>query len=90
MSMPTVEVVPQVHRLARRVKANKTLTFTNVDGDSLDTLYADLDRDEDDLVLDAELAGVDDANDESDNDDDDSVYTPDDDNDDEDNDENDR
>ena len=78
MPMPTAEVVPQVHRLARRAKANKTLTFTNATGDNLDTLYADLDRDEDDLVLDAELAGVDDDDGESD--DDDSDYTPNDDN----------
>ena len=78
MPMPTAEVVPQVHRLAQRAKDNKTLTFTNATGDNLDTLYANLHCDEDDLVLDAELAGVDDDNGKSD--DDNSDYTPNDDN----------
>ena len=41
-------VADQVHRLARRAKASKTLTFTNVDNVPLDELYADLSPDEDD------------------------------------------
>ena len=76
MPMPTDIVVPQVHRLARRAKANKIITFTNLAGEDLDALYSELDRDEDDLALDAELAGVDD---ESDDEDEDPTYDPNDD-----------
>ena len=73
MPMHMAEVVPQVHMLACRAKAKKTITFTNVAGEDLDTLYTEMDRDEDDLVVDAEIAGV--TNDESDDeDDDDSDY----------------
>ena len=38
-------VVDQVHWLARRAKADKTITFTNQNGDHYDDLYADLERD---------------------------------------------
>ena len=62
-------VIDQVHRLARRAGASRKLTFTNTAGADLVTLYADLDRDEDDLPLEAETAGVNDDN--ADNDDDD-------------------
>ena len=61
-------VIDQVHRLARRAKASRQLTFTNTAGEDLDTLYADLDRDEDDLPLDVVNAGV--TNDDDDDDDD--------------------
>ena len=64
--MPTGVVVPHVHRLARRAKANKTLTFTNLASDNFDALYAGLDHDDDDLALDAELAGWDDESDSED------------------------
>jgi hypothetical protein len=83
------EVVDQVHRLARRAKSKKTLTFTNAQNVDLDVLYADLLDDDDDLPDAAGLdAGVndhdnddhgDDAgnnNDDEDNDDD-SDYNPD-------------
>ena len=59
MPMPMTETVSQLHRLARRAKATKTVTFTNNNGEDLDTLYDDLARDEDDLALDAETPGVD-------------------------------
>jgi len=75
MHMPNNVVVPQVHRLARRAKANKTLTFTNLAGDDLDALYTGLERD-DDLALDAELTVVDK---ESNNEDEDPNYYPNDD-----------
>ncbi len=58
MPMPMSEVVPQVHRLARRAKAKKKLTFTNVKGEDLGTLYADLPYNEDDLELTAQPAEV--------------------------------
>ena len=76
------DAITRVHHLARRAKAARNLTFTNCDNIDLDTLYADLDRDEDDLPLeDAETAGVD--NDDEDEDDD-SDYDASDDDDDED------
>lgn len=65
------EVVDQMHRLARR--ANSTLTFTNSNNEDLDVLYADLDRDVDDLPLAAEITGV---VDDEDTDDEDSNYEP--------------
>ncbi|KAL7493808.1 hypothetical protein ACHAWT_003568, partial [Skeletonema menzelii] len=76
--------IDQMHRLARRAKAATKLTFTNRDNVDLDTLYADLDRDADDLPLaEVELAGVDnnDGDDYEDNnaesdDDDDEDYNP--------------
>ena len=80
MPMPLADVVPQVHRLARRAKAKKKLTFTNMNGEDIDTLYSHLERDEDDLELDADIAGVDGADtqnesdDEDEDDDDDSDY----------------
>ena len=78
MPMPMTETVAQVHRLARRAKARKTITFTNNNGEDLDTLYDDLARDEDDLALDAETAGVNnDDNNSVGHDDDDSDYNPD-------------
>ncbi len=85
LPMPAGEVVPQVHRLARRANAKKKLTFTNVDGEDLDILYADLPRDEDDLELPpaqtAQAAGVGTAADDYDSsedsdDEDDSDYDP--------------
>ena len=77
MPMPMTEIVSQVHRLARRAKAMKTVTFTNTNGMDLDTLYDDLERDEDDLALHAETAGVDDEDNNSEgHDDDDSDYDP--------------
>jgi len=75
-------VINQVHRLARRAKASKQLTFTNADNEDLDTLYADIDRDEDDIELEqnnAQPAGVDDEVEEDESDQD---YNPDSDNDD--------
>ena len=72
------ETVAHIHRLARRAKARKTITFTNNNGEDLDTLYDDLARNEDDLALDAETAGVNnDDNTRVGNDDDDSDYDPD-------------
>ena len=65
-------VIDTVHRLARRANAKKTVTFTNADGVDLDVLYADLDRDEDDLPLAEATAGVVDNN--IDDDDEDSDY----------------
>merc|ERR1712086_528409 len=66
-SLPMPEaVVSQVHRLARRAKAAKNITFTNSDNVDLDVLYADLERDEDDVELehdDVQPAGVDDEDD---------------------------
>ena len=62
-------VVSQVHRLARRAKAAKKLTFTNSDNEDLDVLYVDLERDEDDIELehdDVQPAGVDDDDNEDD------------------------
>ena len=73
------DAVEQVHRLARRAKASKTLAFTNSQGVDLDTLYNDLDQDDDDLPSNAEIAGV---GAEDDDDDDDSDYDPNDDDDD--------
>jgi hypothetical protein len=64
------DAVARMHTLARRAKAATTLTFTNRDNVDLDTLYADLERDEDDLPLDALTAGVSADNDEDDDDDD--------------------
>ncbi len=71
------EVVNQVHRLARRAKAKKKLTFTNRKNEDLDVPYADLVNDENDEDVpatpqDGAPAGVED--DESD--DDDSTYVP--------------
>ena len=49
--LPTPEsVIAQVHSLARQAKAKKKLTFTNADNKDYDTLYAELERDEDDLA----------------------------------------
>ena len=67
MPMPQ-GVIDQVHRLARRAKASRTLTFTNIAGENLDILYADLGRDEDDLPLDVATAGVNDDDDDDDSD----------------------
>jgi hypothetical protein len=71
LPMPS-EVIDQVHRLARRAKANKTLEFTNMVGEDLDVLYADIQRDdEDELDSDDEQpAGV------VDDDDSDDDYDP--------------
>merc|ERR1712085_105980 len=66
-SLPMPEaVVLQVHRLARRAKAAKNVTFANSDNVDLDVLYADLERKEDDVELehdDVQPAGVDDEDD---------------------------
>ena len=64
------DAIDRMHTLARRARAATTLTFTNRDNIDLDTLYADLDRDEDDLPLTALTAGVadDDTDDEDDED----------------------
>ena len=80
------EVIDQFHRLARRAKAKKTLTFTNCNNKDLDTLYADIgnddgDDDDDDNEPhqpDGELAGVDIASDDnkSDSDSEDVDYDP--------------
>ena len=62
-------VVSQVHRLARRAKAAKKLTFTNSDNEDLDVLCVNLDRDEDNAKLEQEAvqpAGVDDNDKEGD------------------------
>ena len=40
----TKEVVDQVHRLTRRAKAKKNLTFTNGNNEDLDVLYAALSK----------------------------------------------
>ena len=49
-SLPMPEtVVSQVHRLARRAKAAKKLTFANSDNEDLDSLYIDLESDKDDI-----------------------------------------
>ena len=64
--------IDAVHRLARRANAKKKVTFTNAAGVDLDVLYADLDRDEDDLPLAEATAGVEDNN--IDDDDEDSDY----------------
>jgi hypothetical protein len=61
MTMPA-EVIAQVHRLARRSKAKKTLTFTNTSDEDLDVLYTAIGQDEDDVDPVNEhdkLAGVD-------------------------------
>ena len=44
-------VITQVHSLARRAKAKKKLTFTNADNEDYAILYAELERDKDDLEL---------------------------------------
>ena len=71
-------VVSQVHRLARRAKAAKKLTFTNSDNEDLDILYVDLEPDEDDVEL--EQDGVQptgtNGNDEEDDPQDDPHYEP--------------
>ena len=67
------DVVDQVHRLARRAKSRKTLTFTNARNVDLDILYADIPRDDDDIDLTGEIAGVDD---DEQSDDDDEEYIP--------------
>ena len=41
------EAIEQVHRLARRAKANKQLAFTNLQNENLDILYANLPDDDD-------------------------------------------
>ena len=61
MPMPS-EVVAQVHHLARRAKAKKTLTFTNTRGEDLDVLYATIKHDGNDVDpahAHDKLAGVD-------------------------------
>ena len=81
-------MVPQVHRLARRANATKTLTFTNKDNEDLDVLYVDLKRDKDYAKLEHEYvqpAGVD-ANDKEDDPQDDLDYELDNDSDDDDSD----
>ena len=40
------EVIDQVHRLARRDKSKRSLTFTNRNNQDLNVLYADIDDDE--------------------------------------------
>ena len=66
-------VVDQIHRIARRAKASKKLTFTNVNDVDLDELYAaDADDTEVDNI-DDNSTGVDD----DDSDDDDPKYNPD-------------
>jgi hypothetical protein len=45
-----VTVVSQVHRLACRAKATKTLTFTNSENEDLDVMYVNLERDKDDAL----------------------------------------
>ena len=57
-------VVDQVHRLARRAKAKANLTFTNLQNEDLDVLYADIPGIDDDDEIAPEnnadvLAGVD-------------------------------
>jgi hypothetical protein len=89
LPMPA-DVINQVHRLARRAKIKKKLTFTNIDNIDLDELYADLPYDdEDDIEVvhdeNANPAGVDDDDDE---DDEDYVPNEDDDDDDDDDDDN--
>ena len=72
-------VVSQIHRLARRAKAAKKLTFANSDNEDLDILYVDLERDKDNAKLeqdDVQPTGVDD-DDEEDNPQDDPDYEPD-------------
>ena len=74
------EVVDQVHRLARRAKAKKNLTFTNENNEDLNVLYASLSKDDDDESINDDndsITGVDDT-DEADNDDDEdnSNYDP--------------
>ena len=64
----------RMHALAERAKISDTLTFMNRDNLDLDTLYADLERDEDDLPLDALIAGV--GNDNNEDDEDDEDYIP--------------
>ena len=71
------EARDRMHTLARRARMAPTLTFTNRDNVDLDTLYADLERDEDDLQLDALNAGVDITHDDDEDDDD---YVPEDEN----------
>ena len=61
MPMP-LEVVAQVHHLARQSKAKKTITFTNTRAGDLGVLYAAIEHDEDDVNLaqaNDKLAGVD-------------------------------
>ena len=70
------EVVDQVHRLARHAKAKKNLTFTNVNNEDLDVLYAALSKDDDDESTNDDndsLAGVDDAEEADNNDDEDGL-----------------
>ena len=82
LPMPNI-VIDQVHRLARRAKANRALAFTNIRNEDLDVLYQHLpddDQDDDDqdhnLGLpdhDQEPAGVGHGDND---DDDDSTYNP--------------
>ena len=74
LTMPS-EVVDQIHRLAHRAKASKTLSFTNVRNEDLDVLDANIPSDDEfdlDEAEDIELAGVDDDG----SDDDGSEYKP--------------
>ena len=75
LPMPS-EVVDQIHRLARRAKANKDLRFTNVNNEDLDILYASLPHNnefEHDELINTELAGLNDGK--SDDSNEDSNYT---------------
>ena len=73
LPMPQL-VVDQVHRLARWAHSNRALTFTNLRGENLDELYANIPGiDEDELI--AEPAGVGDAANETDSDDDSNYYS---------------
>ena len=73
LPMPA-EVADQVHMHARRAKAKRTITFTNVNNDNLDDIHASIDRDFDDINLtEGDAKGVDG---EDDDDDGDSDYHP--------------
>jgi hypothetical protein len=66
MLMPA-EVIVQVHCLTRRAEAKNALTFTNINNEDLDVLYAARNQDEDDVDPghdNDELAGVDGEDDE--------------------------
>jgi hypothetical protein len=82
LPMPDI-VIDQVHRLARRAKANRNLAFTNLNNENLDIVYQHLPVDDNYGLPDVnpEPAGVDDADNQPptgvDDDSDDSTYHPD-------------
>jgi hypothetical protein len=79
LPMPAA-VIDQVHRLARRAKANKNLSFTNLRNENLDELYAGIPSIDDDDLDPADtapdLAGVGNGHDSDSSDSEDEDYEP--------------